>query len=353
MKSSSKQVLSDLVINPSEDSIFQGGLEWNDIPKLSVLVGVNGSGKTKLLEKIQEKLGVAKLQGKSFFKKHNDDSVIFKKDFDRHCNDKENIKFVRNLRSIKQGSSYQNPSAPNLEESDPKNHAIIRDIESIHDCNLLYLSNDEINDLANKISRETIQENFTDMKIEGKFIRFCEIKTDLEAESSLMESSTCKDRREFVNKGLIDALGSSTPPWEVINNTLSRWGFEFKFAKPVIRGEYRQKFIAKGGREIFFDNLSEGEKVIIELILWSYDTGSNLRSGNHGKLLMLDEFDAHLNPSMAEAFISVVKNILIREFNVQVIMTTHSPSTVSYCDEGDLFWMDGGSFIQRSKREII
>jgi AAA15 family ATPase/GTPase len=46
----------------------------------------------------------------------------------------------------------------------------------------------------------------------------------------------------------------------------------------------------------------------------------------------VDEFDAHLNPSIAEKFIEVIQTYFVNK-GVQVIMTTHSPSTVAFAKE--------------------
>jgi hypothetical protein len=73
---------------------------------------------------------------------------------------------------------------------------------------------------------------------------------------------------------------------------------------------------------------------------------------------LLDEFDAHLNPQMSKMFIEIVNDILIQAFDIQVIMTTHSPSTVAYIPEENLFWMEDGKVFwiydqKKPKRDII
>jgi len=57
------------------------------------------------------------------------------------------------------------------------------------------------------------------------------------------------------------------------------------------------------------------------------------------KLLLLDEPDAHLHPSMTQQFLNVIINVLVDKFDVQVIMTTHSPSTVILAPDDSIYEM--------------
>jgi ABC-type multidrug transport system ATPase subunit len=71
-------------------------------------------------------------------------------------------------------------------------------------------------------------------------------------------------------------------------------------------------------------DLSDGEKTIISLCFASL---SGSRS-NAKKLLLLDELDSVLNPSLIQIFFTVIKEFFIDK-GVMVIMTTHSPATIS------------------------
>lgn len=54
-------------------------------------------------------------------------------------------------------------------------------------------------------------------------------------------------------------------------------------------------------------------------------------------LLLLDEPDAFLHPSLTRDFIYIVKNIIAGKYGIRTILTTHSPITVNLLDENDLF----------------
>lgn len=95
-------------------------------------------------------------------------------------------------------------------------------------------------------------------------------------------------------------------------------------------------------------DLSTGEQIIISLYMWQYD-----KNPLHSTIFLLDEPDAHLNPKMAKMLIDVLKNVIVKKFGCQVIMTTHSLSTVAYCEEKDLFYMEEGKVSKISKEECI
>ena len=60
-------------------------------------------------------------------------------------------------------------------------------------------------------------------------------------------------------------------------------------------------------------------------------------------MLLLDEPDAHLHPSMTTQFLDVISEVLVGKHGVRVIMTTHSPSTVALAPEGSLFELERGA----------
>jgi predicted ATP-dependent endonuclease of OLD family len=82
------------------------------------------------------------------------------------------------------------------------------------------------------------------------------------------------------------------------------------------------------------------KEVIFYLICSGYNGLGSIQ--NKTSLLLLDELDAYLNPVMSKMFIEIVNDILVKKFKIQVIMTTHSPSTVAYTPEENLFWMENG-----------
>jgi len=58
------------------------------------------------------------------------------------------------------------------------------------------------------------------------------------------------------------------------------------------------------------------------------------------KLLLLDEPDASLHPSMTKQFLEIIQKVFVEIKNGNVIITTHSPSTVALSPEDSIFIMN-------------
>lgn len=136
------------------------------------------------------------------------------------------------------------------------------------------------------------------------------------------------------------------PPWVLLNKILATSGLPFRVDEPeavrptallspnqvtiVLRDTQR------GNQVVPIHGLSSGEKVIMSTVLWRY---SETLSARHHRLLLLDEPDAHLHPSLTRSFLEVIQKVFVEERGVRVIMTTHSPSTVALVPEESLFEM--------------
>lgn len=141
---------------------------------------------------------------------------------------------------------------------------------------------------------------------------------------------------------------SPVAPWEIINKVIEEAGLPYQITEPdetiveriftnalneFSSDSFSIKLVRKKSKEeIGFQNLSSGERVILSLsLLLYYSENRGLRK----KLLILDEPDAHLHPSLTKQFFDVVDNVLIRQYGARVIMTTHSPSTISLAPESN------------------
>jgi energy-coupling factor transporter ATP-binding protein EcfA2 len=98
--------------------------------------------------------------------------------------------------------------------------------------------------------------------------------------------------------------------------------------------------------------MSSGEKVLLRLILWQYFASTD---GEFPKLLLLDEPDAHLHPTMTQDFLSTIQDIIINKMGSKVIMTTHSPTTIALAPEESIYWMDrdGIRLQKRGKSDVL
>ncbi|KQY45316.1 hypothetical protein ASD46_09355 [Rhizobium sp. Root491] len=146
-------------------------------------------------------------------------------------------------------------------------------------------------------------------------------------------------------------------PWDVVNDTLKVAGFPYVVVSPEetpILSAYELKLRdTQSGTTINAIDLSSGEKVLLQLVLWLFTAG---KSGIFPKLLLLDEPDAHLHPSMTTQFLDVISETLVKKYGVRVIMTSHSPSTVALAPIDAVFELERGSQAVRpvsSRSDII
>lgn len=97
-----------------------------------------------------------------------------------------------------------------------------------------------------------------------------------------------------------------------------------------------------------FDQLSSGEKTLIALSLFIYKTRKNRIPP---RVLLLDEVDSSLHPSMINRLLNVLENLFIEEQGFKVIMATHSPTTVALSPEDSIYIIEKNGE-QKIKKEI-
>lgn len=141
-------------------------------------------------------------------------------------------------------------------------------------------------------------------------------------------------------------------PWDTFNNIADHAGFKYNLVEPKLS---EKKFDVrlrdkKTGTFVSPRTLSSGEKVILSLVLamYSSETPSQLP-----EVILLDEPDAYLHPSFSKIMLEVIQDILVKKHNIKVIITTHSPSTVSLTTEASLYKMENGQMMKVSKSSAI
>lgn len=125
-------------------------------------------------------------------------------------------------------------------------------------------------------------------------------------------------------------------PWTILNQLFEDLRFKYRFKtdytfttpymeeNPKLRNDSEIRNLM---------DLSDGEKAILKLALISLDE----EISNDIKLVLFDEYDAPLNPSLTEAFYHVIEKFYINK-GIQVIITTHSPATISLAPEYAQFY---------------
>ena len=141
------------------------------------------------------------------------------------------------------------------------------------------------------------------------------------------------------------------PPWVTLREHLDQMRgasgdpelFNFEFSDPekdrlIYTGHQQYAFEAKftnlsTGDSYSVESLSSGEKILLSLCLATFNKAMGRRQP---ALVLLDELDAVLHPSMISALIAGLKDMFVSN-GTRVIMATHSVTTVSMLEEGEIY----------------
>ncbi len=136
------------------------------------------------------------------------------------------------------------------------------------------------------------------------------------------------------------------PPWDFVNKILLETNIPYEVNSPIgTRLESNFNFKLKdrvAGFEISSMDLSTGEKVLMSLALAIYNTGGDLGKPD---LLLLDEPDAGLHPSMSKMMVDVLNKNIVNENKIPTVISTHSPTTIIASDGISIYQMIRGNNI--------
>lgn len=133
------------------------------------------------------------------------------------------------------------------------------------------------------------------------------------------------------------------PPWIFVNRLLAEAHLDYRVNIPAGRGQlpFEAKLInISGGYEVPFSDLSSGEKVIMSFALCVYNATDRTRFVVYPKILLFDEIDAPLHPTMTKDLLRVMEEVLVKDKGIRVLLTTHSPATVALSAEGSLYRLE-------------
>src|SRR5262249_3129526 len=136
------------------------------------------------------------------------------------------------------------------------------------------------------------------------------------------------------------------PPWRRLNEILQAAGLPFYVREPPELAHvswlkppppFQAELVDRErDKVVTLDHLSAGEKVIVATAFLHYNAE---HTGQHPRLLLLDEPDAHLHPQLTRSFLNVLRQVFVEKRGVRIIMTTHSATTVALTPEECLFEM--------------
>jgi ABC-type transport system involved in cytochrome c biogenesis ATPase subunit len=169
---------------------------------------------------------------------------------------------------------------------------------------------------------------------------------------------------------LKEYVSNFPPPWIALDQVFSELReisgkddlFNFEFTRPEKAPSFlnwqTEKFqsqlkLSNSDKIIQISSLSSGERIILTLLTMLY--ASRERQALP-RLLLLDEVDASLHPSIVKLLLHVVQHSMLPQ-GCRIIMTTHSPTTVALAPEDALFEVVKGTthqkIVKRPKSALV
>ena len=291
-------------------------------PDFVIISGLNGAGKSHLLKAIEEK--AAKI--------YSDEGVEIK-----------NIKYV-NSNSLTPNESYQvgrdsftnevntiyhslqsyvqqkrNQPQLTLQSQfsyNPRNLQIIENVISLKGKSVEEIEYDDISEqlpIYHNLIQDVFYQNFSAI-----FKRYSD-KYDENAYNEFLKIKKDKNKNFLSEDKFIKKYG--TPPWEFVNRIFEEANIGYSINDPI-EGDrdtpYFFKLINKANNvNVNFSDLSSGEKVLMSLTLASYNSKFDVP---FPEVLLLDEPDAPLHPSMAKQLLTVIQEVFVKEKQVKNVL---------------------------------
>jgi|ERR1043165_1126764 ABC-type branched-subunit amino acid transport system ATPase component len=135
-------------------------------------------------------------------------------------------------------------------------------------------------------------------------------------------------------------------PWNFINAMFKAYGLPHKIKAPEFNAGELLKFGKTDyearpvfeGQDISFQDLSSGERILCALAITVYQ---NEQNATFPELLLLDEIDASLHPSMVKHLLDVINRVFVAN-GCKVILATHSATTVALVDQKAVYEVKSG-----------
>ena len=368
---------------------LQDGFEWKDIPPFAVITGVNGVGKTQLLEVIKGRANRANNRGQipNIFREISSPNgpvnLIFSENTTQSGlslnglieyikNSDQRLLTIRNL--DQQITGYQNniniwrqqlsQSTDRVERLQLENNIRTHEehIRNSQNQKLnvsIYAYEEELRRIARELRKKV--EDLTEDEIRLQAIDNFESLTTVDELTRFVANENLRymKRVTYLSETHQDqereTLVTQERPYQTINRIFRQYGFDyFDMLNPFPidgrrNGEIR--FEGKEGEIVDYHSLSSGEQAIVQFVIWSY--GQDFR-GNRLNTMVLDEPDAHLHPSMCKMMVEIFSEMSAKKEigggGIRIIITTHSPSTVAFTPDGSLFVMQREADNKRSIR---
>lgn len=317
-----------------------------DIPDFTILTGINGAGKTHLLsglatgtiQLIDNRALLNPLNGNTckYVSSHsltpNDSAVITRAQLNGNTQNLWNQfnGFLNILKSQPQRKMEQHIG-------DIKQRKIIEFISKEAKKTVNDLTSDDFYKyypFDDGTHNDVFYQNFSNI-----FKRYQDKYDDNQYKQYRHYTKGHTDVEFLTDEQFLTAYGEA--PWDFVNRIIKEAKLDYHINSPFNThrdAPFELKLVNNfNGAEIQFSELSSGEKVLMSLALALYNSKFDLE---FPKVLLMDEPDASLHPSMSKQFLDVIEKVFVKDKGVKVIVTTHSPSTVALCNENNLFVMN-------------
>jgi ABC-type multidrug transport system ATPase subunit len=322
-----------------------------ELPDFSVLTGKNGSGKTHLLEAIADnKKSQVTINGTVIENVRYIGFNGLNPNIAETCDPQSIVQYIKsawtNYNNAKRNIS-RNPNNNNLERllrhigDDNSKRFITKTIEG---------SKKPFDQLAEDDFADSFDISFMGQNdfFTAQFALIFKNYHKRQEENSINEYYQSKGQTPskpiLTKKEFEDKFG--IPPWEFVNKILLETNIPYEVNSPV-GTRIESNFIFKlkdrtAGFEISSMDLSTGEKVLMSLALAIYNTGGDLGKPD---LLLLDEPDAGLHPSMSKMMVDVLNKNIVIDNNIPTVISTHSPTTIIASEGISIYQMIRGNNI--------
>lgn len=291
----------------------QEGFLWKDIPMFAVLTGINGVGKTELLN--------ALLAGAVYINEPDKEVLV-----------RSNSEKMPHIYLLNGSNQLDQDDHDHYAKSEQKFEKISNDLMRYYKYrgdegfNMDYLSYPENWILYNEIITQLEQDpefnpHHADSDIHHKMDYHLRLKLGIHIKEICNPIFLL---RRLVERGFITLAET--------NKLLSEFKFKYKIGETY---QYIQK-------NYLFGTPSTGEMLHFMVLMWKI-YAKIFPTTPEKFVLLLDEPDAHLHPPLTYDLVNTLLDSVVGQHNIQVIMTTHRPTTLCLVPENSIWTVESNN----------